>query len=61
MDVFSGRPKLSAWCERVKKEVGVAPFDEANAAIMASGGMAQSLREAGLPQIFKDKCKKMFL
>ncbi|XP_019724995.1 glutathione S-transferase theta-1a [Hippocampus comes] len=61
VDVFSGRPKLSAWCERVKKEVGVALFDEANAAIMTSGGVPQSLREAGLPQIFKDKFKKTFL
>ncbi|XP_051925057.1 glutathione S-transferase theta-1a [Hippocampus zosterae] len=60
VDVFSGRPKLSAWRERVKEEVGVALFDEANAAIMTSGGVAQSLREAGLPQIFKDKFKKTF-
>ncbi|XP_061672265.1 glutathione S-transferase theta-1a [Syngnathoides biaculeatus] len=61
VDVFSTRPKLSAWRERVKKEVGVALFDEAHAAIMTSGGVAQTLREGGLPQIFKDKFKKAFL
>ncbi|KAM9823023.1 glutathione S-transferase theta-1a [Syngnathus typhle] len=61
VDVFSGRPKLFAWHERVKKEVGHALFDEANAAIMLSGGVGQSLREQGLPQIFKDKFKKAFL
>ncbi|XP_077416879.1 glutathione S-transferase theta-1a [Vanacampus margaritifer] len=61
VDVFSGRPKLSAWRERVKKEIGVALFDEANAAIMASGGVTHSLRERDLPQIFKDKFKKAFM
>ncbi|XP_061625248.1 glutathione S-transferase theta-1a [Phyllopteryx taeniolatus] len=61
VDVFSERTKLSAWRERVKKEVGVALFDEVNAAIMTSGAVAQTLREGGLPQIFKDKFKKTFL
>ncbi|XP_057688726.1 glutathione S-transferase theta-1a [Corythoichthys intestinalis] len=61
VDVFSGRPKLSAWRDRVKEVVGAALFDEANAAIMIPGGTAQALREVALPDSLKDRYKKLFM
>lgn len=35
MDVFENRPKLKAWKDRVREEIGVELFDEAHQAILS--------------------------
>ncbi|NP_001314691.1 glutathione S-transferase theta-1a [Danio rerio] len=60
VDVFEGRPALSAWRDRVKKEVGVELFDEAHKVIMNVESLPQTFENKGLPEFFKLKIQKMF-
>ncbi|KAL0186830.1 hypothetical protein M9458_018500, partial [Cirrhinus mrigala] len=49
LDVFQGRPALSAWRDRVKKEIGVEVFDEAHKTIMNVDALAQAFESKGIP------------
>lgn len=60
VNVLEGRPKLIAWRERVKKELGVKLFDEAHELIMKASSVPQMLQESGGLELFKPQFKKMF-
>ncbi|KTF76708.1 hypothetical protein cypCar_00010419 [Cyprinus carpio] len=60
LDVFQGRPALSAWRDRVKKEIGVEVFDEAHKVIMNVDTLAQTFENKGLPEFLKLKIQRMF-
>ncbi|KAF7660005.1 hypothetical protein LDENG_00290180 [Lucifuga dentata] len=58
LDVFEGRLKLSAWRDRVKKEIGEKLFDEAHHVEMNTEALAKAM-EKNL-EVFKVKLQKMF-
>ncbi|KAM7415579.1 hypothetical protein PAMA_017884 [Pampus argenteus] len=60
LNVFEGRPKLIAWRERVKQELGVKLFDEAHEVIMKVSSLPQMLQQSGMLEMFKPKFQKMF-
>ncbi|KAI5612914.1 glutathione S-transferase theta 1b [Silurus asotus] len=60
LDVFKGRPKLSAWRDRVRAAVGGELFDEAHERILQAQEIAQTMDGSTL-QHFKPKILKMFL
>ncbi|XP_067268701.1 glutathione S-transferase theta-1a [Pseudorasbora parva] len=60
LDVFQGRPALSAWRDRVKKEIGVEVFDEAHKVIMNVDTLPQNFENKGLPEFLKLRIQKMF-
>uniref|UniRef100_A0A096LZ91 glutathione transferase n=2 Tax=Poecilia formosa TaxID=48698 RepID=A0A096LZ91_POEFO len=57
MDPFQGRPKLTAWRDRVKKELGVKLVDQAHEALLDSSGLQQKMQNNAELQ----KLKPMFL
>ncbi|KAJ7988130.1 hypothetical protein DPEC_G00320430 [Dallia pectoralis] len=59
LDVFEGRPKLSAWRDRVKMEVGKDLFDEAHKGIFEIQEMVKKMDPSRM-QKFKPKIMKMF-
>ncbi|KAG7480557.1 hypothetical protein MATL_G00057510 [Megalops atlanticus] len=60
VDVFKDRPKLSAWRERVKKELGMALFDEAHDVIMNVGNLPQTFKDSGMLEFLKPRIQKLF-
>lgn len=60
LDVFESRPKLSAWRDRVKKEIGVKLFDEAHEMIMNIASISQKLQGDKL-EMLKPKFQKFFI
>ncbi|XP_073675332.1 glutathione S-transferase theta-1a [Garra rufa] len=60
LDVFQGRPALSAWRDRVKKEIGVEVFNEAHKDIMDVDKLPQTFEKKGIPEVLKLKIQKMF-
>ncbi|KPP70784.1 Glutathione S-transferase theta-1-like [Scleropages formosus] len=60
LDVFKDRPKLSAWRERVKKELGPAVFDEAHEVIANVHNLRQAFEKNGMLELFKTKLQKLF-
>ncbi|XP_026784929.2 glutathione S-transferase theta-1b [Pangasianodon hypophthalmus] len=60
LDVFDGRPKLSAWRDRVRAAIGAELFDEAHEAILSAQEMAQNL-DASKLQHFKARILRIFL
>lgn len=60
LDVFKGRPKLSAWRDRVRAAIGAELFDESHQGILSAQEMAQNMDGSKL-QHFKPKILKMFL
>lgn len=60
MDVFVGRPKLSAWRDRVQAAIGKELFDEAHQVIMAAQETVKALDGSKL-QVFKPKILRLFL
>ncbi|KAG9335356.1 hypothetical protein JZ751_005276 [Albula glossodonta] len=59
-DVFLGRPKLAAWRDRLKAEVGPELFDEAHRDIMLAPEMAKNLDKSKMA-VFKPRVVKLFL
>lgn len=59
VDVFEGHPKLSAWRDRVKKEVGEKLFNEAHEAILNIRSLPQKLQGEQLEMV-KVKFQKLF-
>ncbi|XP_071386299.1 glutathione S-transferase theta-1a [Centroberyx affinis] len=60
LDVFEGRPVLSAWRDRVKKEIGGDLFDEAHKVIMNVDKLPQTFQDNGMLELLKPKLQKMF-
>ncbi|KAI1900687.1 hypothetical protein AGOR_G00052470 [Albula goreensis] len=60
VDVFKDRPKLTAWSDRVKKEMGIALFDEAHDVIMNVHHLPQTFQENGMLEFLKPRIQKMF-
>ncbi|KAL4660335.1 glutathione S-transferase theta-1-like [Arapaima gigas] len=60
LDLFKDRPKLSAWKERVKKELGAAAFDEAHEGILNAHNLPQTFEKNGMPEFLKSKLQKLF-
>lgn len=60
LDVFQGRSALSAWRDRVKKEIGVEVFDEAHKVIMNVDALPQTFENKGIPEFLKLRIQKMF-
>ncbi|XP_056135856.1 glutathione S-transferase theta-1b isoform X2 [Lampris incognitus] len=60
LDVFEGRPKLSAWRDRVQAAIGKELFDEAHKGIMAAQEMVKSMDTSKM-QFFKPKIVRLFL
>lgn len=57
--MFEGYPKLSAWRDRVKKEIGQKLFDEAHASIMDIKSLPQKIKPE-LLEMMKPRFQKMF-
>uniref|UniRef100_UPI0037E7E379 glutathione S-transferase theta-1a n=1 Tax=Semicossyphus pulcher TaxID=241346 RepID=UPI0037E7E379 len=60
IDVFASRPKLAAWRERVKKEVGENLFEEANDTIMKVGSLPEKMRNNSQLEKLKPMFRKIF-
>ncbi|KAM7393527.1 hypothetical protein PAMP_020390 [Pampus punctatissimus] len=60
LDVFEGRPKLSAWRDRVQEAIGKELFDDAHQIIL---GAQESLKEidSSKMQLFKPKILKLYM
>lgn len=58
--MFQGRSALSAWRDKVKKEIGVEVFDEAHKVIMNVDMLPQTFENKGLPEFLKLRLQKMF-
>lgn len=61
LDVFGGRPKLSAWRDRLRKELGEKLFDEAHELIMNMSDLPQKLQNNSAFDMMKLKFQKMFI
>lgn len=60
VDGFEGRPKLIAWRERVKKELGEKLFEEAHEMLMKSSSLPQTLKSSGNFDKLKPMLQKLF-
>ncbi|XP_010748941.2 glutathione S-transferase theta-1a [Larimichthys crocea] len=60
LNVFEGRPKLSAWRERVKKELGEKLFDEAHEVIMKVGSLPEKMQNNSQLEMLRPKFQKLF-
>ncbi len=58
--MFEGRQKLTAWRDRVKKEVGENLFDEAHEQLMNLGSVMRKLDSEGKMERLKSKYRKIF-
>ncbi|KAF6733667.1 Glutathione S-transferase theta-1 [Oryzias melastigma] len=60
LDVLEGRPKLSAWRDRVKKELGEKLFQEAHERILDSKSLQQKMQNNSSLEKLKPKYEKLF-
>nr|XP_046256203.1 glutathione S-transferase theta-1b [Scatophagus argus] len=60
LDVFEGRPKLSAWRDRVRAAIGNELFDDAHQIILGATEFVKQLDPSKM-QIFKPKILKLFM
>ncbi|XP_030579383.1 glutathione S-transferase theta-3-like [Archocentrus centrarchus] len=60
VDGFEGRPKLIAWRERVKKELGEKLFEEAHEMLMKSSSLPQTLKSSSSFDKLKPMLQKLF-
>ncbi|XP_028284697.1 glutathione S-transferase theta-3-like [Parambassis ranga] len=60
LDVFEGRPKLIAWRDRVKKELGEKLFDEANEVMMNMSSLQHTMQNSKELEMFKPMFQKLF-
>ncbi|KAM9857986.1 glutathione S-transferase theta-1a [Aulostomus maculatus] len=61
LDVLAGRPKLAAWRERVKSEVGEKHFDEAHEKIMKASSLREALESSNRLELLKLQLRKLFV
>lgn len=57
--MFEGHPKLSAWRDRVKKEIGEKLFDEAHELVLNMKGLSQRLQGDHM-KMLKPMFQKLF-
>lgn len=60
LDVFEGRPKLSAWRDRVEAAIGKELFDDAHQGILGAQESVKLL-DASKMDFFKPKILKLFM
>ncbi|XP_034464407.1 glutathione S-transferase theta-1b isoform X1 [Hippoglossus hippoglossus] len=60
LDVFEGRPKLSAWRDRVQAAIGKELFDDAHQSLLGAQESV-TLMDASKMQFFKPKILKLFM
>lgn len=60
VDVFEGRPKLSAWRDRVQEAIGKELFDEAHQYILGAQESVKSMDSSKM-QVFKPKILRLFM
>ncbi|XP_073321757.1 glutathione S-transferase theta-1a [Pagrus major] len=60
LDVFEGRPKLIAWRERLKKELGEKLFNEAHEVIMKVTSLPQKMQSNSDLEMLIPKFRKIF-
>ncbi|KAF3687104.1 Glutathione S-transferase theta-3 [Channa argus] len=60
VDVFDGRPRLSAWRDRVQAAIGKELFDDAHQTILGAQKSVKLMDDSKLP-LFKPKILKRFL
>lgn len=60
LDVFEGRPKLSAWRNRVQTAIGKELFDDAHQIILGARDRVTLMEESKL-HMFKAKVVKFFM
>lgn len=60
LDVFKDRPKLSAWRDRVKKEVGVKLFDETHDQIINLQSIVKQMDSEGKLEALKERFRMAF-
>ncbi|XP_048859955.1 glutathione S-transferase theta-1a [Brienomyrus brachyistius] len=60
LDIFKDRPRLSAWRDRVKQELGVAAFHEAHEVIMNAASLPQEMESKGMLEFIKPRIEKLF-
>lgn len=58
--MFEGHPKLSAWRDRVKKEIGEKLFDEAHELILDISSLPQKLKGEQL-EMLRPRFRKMLI
>ncbi|XP_070820501.1 glutathione S-transferase theta-1a [Chaetodon trifascialis] len=61
IDVFENRPKLIAWRERLKKELGEKLFDEAHEMIMKASSLPQQIQSSSELEKFKAMFRKYLI
>ncbi|XP_015257764.1 PREDICTED: glutathione S-transferase theta-1-like [Cyprinodon variegatus] len=59
LDVFNGRPKLSAWRDRVRVSIGTELFDEANRDILGAQEIMGQI-DPGTLELFKPKILRFY-
>lgn len=57
--MFEGYPKLSAWRDRVKKEIGQKLFDEAHESVLNIKSLPQKIQPDHL-EMMKPRFQKLF-
>lgn len=60
LDVFEGRPKLSAWRDRVQEAIGKELFDEAHQYILGAQESVKTM-DSNKMQFFKPKILRLFM
>lgn len=60
LDVFEGRPKLSAWRDRVQAAIGKELFDDAHQVILGAQESVKLL-DVSKMEFFKPKIFKLFM
>ncbi len=58
--MFEGRPKLTAWRDRVKKEVGEKLFDETHEQIMNVRNLVKSIQKDDRLELLKARFLRIF-
>ncbi|KAF0022612.1 glutathione S-transferase theta-1a [Scophthalmus maximus] len=60
LDVLEGRPKLIAWRDRVKQEVGEELFDEAHEQLMNMSSLQEKMQNNSAMEMLKPKFQMLF-
>ncbi|MGH0151449.1 UNVERIFIED_CONTAM: hypothetical protein FKN15_024099 [Acipenser sinensis] len=59
LDIFEGRPKLTAWRERVKASIGKELFDEVHELILNAGDLPKKMEHSVMLPHLKTRLQKM--
>uniref|UniRef100_A0A3P8TV88 glutathione transferase n=1 Tax=Amphiprion percula TaxID=161767 RepID=A0A3P8TV88_AMPPE len=59
VDLFEGLPKLQAWRDRVKKEIGEKMFDDSHGVLSKPGNLPQKMKEHKNLEMFRARMEKL--